>query len=103
MIKLSVLSHSFLGMGLGPLELGILVQSVTCLVADMCLTAYPGFTSLIPARSQTFVEIDHEIISVAILLPSTESRRVISYKQKYVHEVLVNPLVKLAQEKSVVR
>ena len=30
----------------------------------------------------TFVEIDHEIISTAILL--------ISYKQKYVHEVLVN-------------
>ena len=43
-------------------------------------------------------------ISMAILLPSADSRRVVvSYKQKYVHEVLVNRLVKLAQEKSVVR
>ena len=36
----------------------------------------------------------------AILLPSVGSRKVVvSYKQKYVHEVLVNYLVKLAQEK----
>ena len=43
-------------------------------------------------------------ISMAILLPSTDSRKVdVSYKQKYVHKVLVNCLVKLAQEKSVVR
>ena len=49
------------------------------------------------------MEIDHEIISTAILLPSTDSRRVVvSYKQKYVHKVLVNRLDKLAQEKSVV-
>ena len=45
-----------------------------------------------------------KIISTVILLPSADSRRVVvSYKQKYVHEVLVNCLVKLAQEKSVVR
>ena len=50
------------------------------------------------ARSHTFVEIDHEIISMAIH-PSADSRRVVSYKQKYVHEVLVNCLVKRAQEK----
>ena len=32
--------------------------------------------------------------------PSADSRRVVvSYKQKYVHKVLVNSLVKLAQEK----
>ena len=58
--------------------------------------------SLILARSHSFVEIDHEIISTVILLPSTDSRRVIvSYKPKYVHKVLVliNRLVKLAQEK----
>ena len=56
------------------------------------------------AASHTFMEIDHEIISTAILFPSTDSRRaVVSYKRKYVHEVLVNPLVKLAQEKSAVR
>ena len=47
---------------------------------------------------------DHEIISTAILLPSADSRRVfVSYKRKYAHEVLVNCLFKLAQEKSVVR
>ena len=49
----------------------------------------------IPARYHTFVEIDHEIISTTWV--------VVSYKQTYVHEVLVNCLVKLAQEKSVVR
>ena len=70
----------------------------------MCLTADPGVASLIPARSHTFVEIDHEIISTAILLPSADSRRVfVSYKLKYLHKVLVNHLVKLAQEKIVVR
>ena len=59
---------------------------------------------LIPARSHTFVEIDHEINSSAILLPLADSRRVaVNYKLKYVHEVLVNCLVKLSQEKSVVR
>ena len=32
--------------------------------------------------------------------PTADSRRVgVSYRQKYVHEVLVNGLVKLAQEK----
>ena len=53
-----------------------------------------------PALSHTLVEIDHEIISTVILLPSADSRRaVVSNKQKYVQEVLVNCLVKLAQEK----
>ena len=37
------------------------------------LTADPGVASLIPAWAHTFVEIDHEIISMVILLPSTES------------------------------
>ena len=57
---------------------GRVAQSVTCLVTDAKLTADPGVASSIPARSHTFVEIDHEIISV-------------------------NCLFKLAQEKSVVR
>ena len=74
------------------------MQSVICLTADLCLTADPGVVSSILAQCLTFVEIDHEIISMAILLPSADSRRVIvSYKQKYVHEVLVNRFVKLAQ------
>ena len=33
-----------------------------------CPTADPGVTSLIPARSHTFFEIDREIISMVILL-----------------------------------
>ena len=70
----------------------------------MLLTADTGIASSIPARSHTFLEIDHEIISTVILLPSSDSRRVVvSYRRKYVHEVLVNRLVKLAQVKSVVR
>ena len=70
----------------------------------MCLTADPGDASSILARSHTFVEIDQEIISVTNNLLSTDSRSVVvSYKQKYVHEVLVNHLVKLAQEISVFR
>ena len=34
---------------------------------------YTILSSSIPARSHTFVEIDHEIISTVILLPSAES------------------------------
>ena len=52
-----------------------------------------------PGKVPYFMENDHEIIATAILLPSADSRRVVSYKQKYVHEVLVNRLVQLAQEK----
>ena len=61
----------------------------------------PGVASSIPARYHTFVEIDHEIIStVILLLPLIYSRRVVvSYKRKYVHKLLVNRLLKPAQEK----
>ena len=65
-------------------------------------SSFRGHVSSIPARSHTFVEIDYEIISTVILLPSAESFRrwiFVSYKRKYVHEVLVNCLFKLAQEK----
>ena len=55
------------------LVLGHVAQSVTCLATDASLTADSGVTSSIPARSHTFVEIDHEIISAVILLPSVES------------------------------
>ena len=51
---------------------GRVAQPVTCLATDVSLTANPGVASSIPARSYTFVEIDHEIISAVILLPSTE-------------------------------
>ena len=52
---------------------GRIAQSVMRLATDACLTANPGVASLISARSNTFVEIDHEIISTVILLPSTDS------------------------------
>ena len=80
---------------------GRVAQSVTCLATDACLIADPGVASLIQVRSHTFVEIDHEMIStVILLLPLIHSRRfVVSYKRKYVHELLVNPLFKPAQEK----
>ena len=58
------------------------MQSVTCVTADTCLTADPGVASLIQTRSHTFVEIDHEIISTDILLPFTDSRRLLSVTSK---------------------
>ena len=83
---------------------GHIAPSVTSLAAITFLTADPEVASSISAWFHTFVEINYEIISMVILLPSADSRRVfVSYKRKYVHEVLVNCLVKLSQEKSVVR
>ena len=49
-----------------------LVRSATCLATDACLTADPGVASSIPARYHTFVEIDHEMISTVIPLPSAD-------------------------------
>ena len=51
----------------------VLSQSVACLATDVSLTADPEVANLIPAQSHTFVEIDHEIISTVILIPSAES------------------------------
>ena len=52
---------------------------------NRCPTAdpeIPGFVNSIQAWSRTFVEIDGEIFSTAILLPSADSRRVVvSYKR----------------------
>ena len=56
----------------GPM-LANLFESVTCLTTDACLTADPGVASSIPTWSHTFVEIDREIISTFILLPSADS------------------------------
>ena len=52
---------------------GRVEQSVTCLATDACMTADPGVASSIPVWSHTFVEIDHEMISTVILLPSADS------------------------------
>ena len=86
-------------------EAGRVAQSVTCLATDAMLTADPGVASLIPAWSHTFVEIDHEIISTVILLPSPESfmKGCCQLQAKVCARLLVNCLFKLAQEKSVVR
>ena len=64
----------------------LVAQSVTCLATGACLAADPGIASSIPFWSHTFVEIDHEIISMVILLPVLNHSRVdVSYNQKYVH------------------
>ena len=66
------------------LDISCFKNSVECLTADTCLTADPGVASSTSARSHSLAEIDHEIISMAILLPSPDSRRVVvSYKLKY--------------------
>ena len=45
------------------------------------------------------MEFDDGAISLDILLPSPDSRMaLVSYKRKYAHKLLVNHLVKLAQE-----
>ena len=77
------------------------MQSVNCLATDACLTADPGVASSNPARYHTFIEIDHEIICTVILLPSIDSFKKGCQLQarKYVYELLVNPLLKPAQEK----
>ena len=70
-----------------PFTLGRIAQSVTCLATDACLTADQGVASSIPVRPHTFVEIDHEMILLLLLIHSR--RVVVSYKRKYVHELLV--------------
>ena len=57
---------------------GRVAQSVMCLATDASLTADSGVTSSIPALYHifveiTFVEIDNEIISTVIFVPSTDS------------------------------
>ena len=81
---------------------GRVAQSVTCMVTDAKLTADPGVASSIPARSYTFVEIDNEIISTVILLPSAESfmKGCCQLQAKVSARLLVNSLFKLAQEKN---
>ena len=68
---------------------------------DAYLTAIPGVASSILARSNTFVEIDHEIISTVILLPSADSfkKGCCQLQAKVCAQLLVNRLLKPAQEK----
>ena len=84
---------------------GRVAQSVTCLATDACLTAIPGVASSIPARSHTFVEIDHEIISTVILLPSADSfkKGCCQLQAKVCAQITGYPLVQACPGKSVVR
>ena len=84
---------------------GRVAQSVTCLGTDACLTAIPGVASSIPARSHTFVEIDHEIISTVILLPSADSfkKGCCQLQAKVCARITGYPLVQACPGKSVVR
>ena len=44
-----------------------------CLARDACLPTNQGVVSSIPAGPHTFMEIDHEIISTVIPLPSADA------------------------------
>ena len=77
-------------------------QSVTFLTTDAGLTADPGVASSIPARSHTFVEIDHEIISTVILHPQ-EGLFSVASKCMRTKNWLTAFSRKLGQEKNVVR
>ena len=68
-----------------------------------CLTADPGVTNSIPARTRTFVKIDHEIISTAILFPSTDSKSGCQLQAKVCAQSTGNPLSQACPGKSVVR
>ena len=77
----------------------------SCLATDACLTADPGFASLILARSHTFMEIDHEIISTVILLPSADSfkKGCCQLQAKESAQITGKLLVQACPGKSVVR
>ena len=80
---------------------GRVAQSVTCLATDACLTADPGVVSSIPIWSHTFVEIDREMISTVILLPSADSfkKGCCQLQAKVCARITGNRLIKPAQEK----
>ena len=53
-------------------KLCIMIVHTLKIYTSHSVTADPGVASSIPARYHTFVEIDHEIISTVILLPSAD-------------------------------
>ena len=84
---------------------GPIAQSVTCQTTDAQLTTDPGVASAILAWSNTFVEIDHEIISMIILLPSADSfkKGCCQLQAKLFAQITGQPLVQACPGKSVVR
>ena len=57
--------------------------------SEVGLILDPEAMFLIMAWSHTSIEFDHEILSTAFLLHPLI--RYVSYKQRYMHEVLANP------------
>ena len=68
----------------------------------MPLTADPGVASLFTARSHTFVEIDHEIISTAILLLPLIQERLLSVTSEVCAQSTGKPLNQACAGKSLV-
>ena len=52
---------------------GRAAKLVTCPATDTCLYVEPEVANSISDLSNTFVDVDHEIISTVILLPPAES------------------------------
>ena len=69
------------------------------------MTAYPRDRSSILARYHTFMEIDHEIIAMVILLPFAESfkKGCCQLQAKVCARITGYPLVQACPGKSVVR
>ena len=82
-----------------------LKRSSFIMITDACLTVIPGVASSIPARSHTFVEIDHEIISTVNLLPSADAfkKGCCQLQAKVCARITGYPLVQACPGKSVVR
>ena len=76
-----------------------------CLCKTDNTAADPGVASSIPARSHTFVEIDHEMISTVILLPSADSfkKGCCQLQAKVCAQITGKPLVQACPGKRVVR
>ena len=69
------------------LSAGPVTQSVASPIAD------PGVMRSIPNQPNTFVQIEHEILSNSHSPPPDSRRAVVSYKRKHVHWALVNRFV----------
>ena len=79
---------------------GQVAQLEMCLTTDAHLTADQGVESSIPAQSHTFLELGHEIISIVILLLSTDSfKKGCCQLRAKVCGHNTGQLLKLAQEK----
>ena len=97
---MSIYYNIFIRLGVYILFLQYGYWGPLCLAEDIFLIAESAVASSITAQYHTFMKIEHEMISMAIFLPSTDlGRFVTSNKQKYVHKVLVNCLAKLVQGK----